>query len=151
METSTEVSARCEIAVQDGTGRAGRQGEELAGWLAPVVAALAPHAVSFAVRLADDEEMRTMNRDYRGKDAPTDVLSFPGESTAEGLHLGDLVICLQVAHGQAEEAGHDLQRELRELALHGLLHCLGHDHETDHGEMAELELELRDRWIGETR
>jgi probable rRNA maturation factor len=112
-----------------------------------VVTALAPTASSFAVRLTNDEEMRDLNRRYRGKDSTTDVLSFRGGSTPEGLHLGDLVISLPVARCQAVDAGHSLDRELRELGLHGILHCLGHDHETDDGEMSRLEISLREHWL----
>ncbi|MEZ5333362.1 MAG: rRNA maturation RNase YbeY [Thermoanaerobaculia bacterium] len=149
MTTSAHAPAHCEIAVQDATGRAGREAAALGAWLRPVLASLAPEATSFAVRLADDGEMRGLNRDYRGKDSTTDVLSFPGERTVEGTHLGDLVISIPVARRQAETAGHGLERELQELALHGVLHCLGHDHETDDGEMERLELALRARWLGE--
>lgn len=92
--------------------------------------------------------MRALNRDFRGKDATTDVLSFPGGSTPDGEHLGDVVISVPRARQQAAEAGHPVARELRVLLLHGLLHCLGHDHETDGGEMERLERRLRRRWIG---
>ena len=77
------------------------------------------------------------------------MLSFPGDETPEGHHLGDVVIAVPVAERQAAAAGHSLDRELRLLALHGLLHCLGYDHETDHGEMEAREDELRRRWIGD--
>jgi probable rRNA maturation factor len=91
--------------------------------------------------------MRTLNREHRGKDKTTDVLSFPGGGTPEGYHLGDIVISLPQAQRQAEVAGHSLDRELRVLLLHGVLHCLGHDHETDGGEMDRLERRLRRRWL----
>jgi probable rRNA maturation factor len=91
--------------------------------------------------------MRRLNRELRGKDKTTDVLSFPGGVTPEGYHLGDIVISLPQARRQAEEAGHSLGRELRILLLHGVLHCLGHDHETDDGTMNRLERRLRRRWI----
>jgi len=141
-----DIATRCEIAVLDATGSARRQGRTLAAWLEPVLAEVAPAAASLTVRLTDDAEMRELNRRYRGRDRTTDVLSFTGEATPEGRHLGDLVISLPVARRQAREAGHPLERELRELVLHGVLHCLGHDHETDEGEMAALELTLRERW-----
>ena len=91
--------------------------------------------------------MRRLNRTYRGKDAPTDVLSFPGQETPEGPHLGDVVIAVPVARRQAEAAGHSSERELRVLLLHGVLHCLGYDHETDDGTMERLERRLRRRWV----
>ena len=95
--------------------------------------------------------MRTLNRAYRNKDYATDVLSFPvfGTTTpsaggnAEAMFLGDIVIATGVAQRQAEEAGHPVSTELKVLALHGLLHLLGYDHETDDGEMAKAEARLR--------
>jgi probable rRNA maturation factor len=116
-------------------------------WLRDVVATLCPGAVSLAVRFVDDGEMRRIHHRYRGRDHATDVLSFPGEDTPEGRHLGDLVVSLETARRQAGEAGLELGREVRELLLHGVLHCLGHDHETDRGEMDRLELELRRRFL----
>jgi probable rRNA maturation factor len=94
------------------------------------------------VALVPDARVRALNRQYRQKDAPTDVLSFPAEEN--GL-LGDVVIAVGVARRQAHEAGHSLQTELRVLALHGLLHLLGYDHEHDDGQMARLERRLRQK------
>lgn len=92
--------------------------------------------------------MRSLNRVYRGKDKVTDVLSFPTErlpSTPadQPIELGDIVIAHGVAARQAKEAGHPLSREIRVLALHGLLHLLGYDHEADDGLMARVEERLR--------
>ena len=85
--------------------------------------------------------MRTLNRSYRRKNYATDVLSFPAESPM----LGDLVIATGVAKRQAREAGHSYHTELRVLALHGLLHLLGYDHEDpkDRGRMRRVEARLR--------
>jgi len=88
-----------------------------------------------------------LNSTYRGNEAPTDVLSFPGEAGVEGRHLGDIAICVPAARRQAEAAGHGLERELRVLVLHGVLHCLGHDHESDDGKMDALERRLRRRFL----
>ncbi len=136
-----------EIVLQNAAGHDGDAVARLERWLAELVAALAPDVDSFTGRLADDDEVQRWNARLRGHDRPTDVLSFPGETTPDGVHLGDVLIALPTARRQAERLGHPLDRELRELLLHGLLHCLGHDHETDDGEMAALELELRRRWI----
>jgi probable rRNA maturation factor len=119
----------------------------LAGWLAELVGELAPAHDSFAVRLVGERTMRAYNRDFRGTDKSTDVLSFPGESGPDGRHLGDVVIAVPRAAAQARERGHSLRREIRLLVLHGLLHCLGHDHERDGGEMERLERRLRRRWL----
>ena len=146
----------------------------LARWLASVAPAAARGEVTIV--LATDARVRTLNRDYRGKDYATDVLSFPteetdpspqpsprkrgegarntlaperGEGRVRGMalprHLGDIVIARGVAARQAREAGHALATELRILALHGLLHLLGYDHEDDAGEMARVEKRLRRR------
>ena len=99
--------------------------------------------------------MRALNRMFRGKDVATDVLSFPaegGDPAADSLQaargeapsLGDIVIASGVATRQAREHGHALGTELRVLALHGLLHLLGYDHETDEGRMARAELRLQE-------
>ncbi len=94
-----------------------------------------------AVVLAGDGLLRRLNREYRGKDRPTDVLSFPGEGGDEGL--GDVVISVPAATRNARREGHGVLRELDILALHGFLHILGHDHETDDGTMDRLEQRLR--------
>jgi probable rRNA maturation factor len=119
----------------------------LAGWLAELVAQLAPEFDSFAARFVGDRAMRALNRDYRALDRSTDVLSFGGASSPEGRHLGDVVISVPYARRQAAAKGHRLAVEIRILLLHGLLHCLGHDHERDSGEMERLERRLRRRHI----
>lgn len=93
-----------------------------------------------------------LNRDYRGIDTPTDVLSFPdGEREGDGAtYLGEIFIAPDVAQANAREYGAPFAREMAELHLHGLLHLLGHDHETDGGEMRALQRRLLDRladWI----
>jgi probable rRNA maturation factor len=92
------------------------------------------------VAIVPDRRIRDLNRRYRRTDRVTDVLSFPSE---ERGYLGDVVIAAGVARRQARDAGHSLQTELRVLALHGLLHLLGYDHERDAGRMARLEARLR--------
>jgi len=114
----------------------------LARWLAGVAPARARGEV--VVALVSDGRMRTLNRTYRGADYATDVLSFPAASVPGGeAVLGDIVIAMGVAGRQAAQAGHALQTELRVLALHGLLHLLGYDHEHDTGQMARVEARLR--------
>jgi probable rRNA maturation factor len=95
------------------------------------------------VLLADDRTLRRLNREFRGKDKPTDVLSFPAAEEFAAGHAGDLAISLETAARQAREHGHSLRDEVRVLLLHGLLHLSGMDHETDKGEMAAREAELR--------
>ncbi len=110
----------------------------LARWLEGAAPASARGLVTVAV--VTDARVRTLNRRYRNKDERTDVLSFPAEEAGQ---LGDVVIAKGVAARQAREAGHTVGTELRVLALHGLLHLLGHDHENDGGRMARLERRLR--------
>jgi len=110
----------------------------LARWLASLAPARARGAVTVAI--VPDTRVRLLNRQYRRKDTATDVLSFPSD---ERGYLGDIVIASGVARRQAAAGGHSLQTELRVLALHGLLHLLGYDHERDDGRMARLERRLR--------
>lgn len=105
---------------------------------------------SVSVLLSTDAELKRLNLQFRGKNKPTDVLSFPADSIP-GLpsahqHAGDLAVSLETASRQAAEHGHTLAAELRILLLHGLLHLAGLDHETDRGEMAARETELRSRF-----
>ena len=103
-----------------------------------------------SVALVSDARMRSLNRTYRGCDYATDVLSFPAagapsasQPPAVSPFLGEIVIARGVARRQAREAGHSESTELRVLALHGLLHLLGYDHEQDDGAMARMERKLR--------
>lgn len=113
--------------------------------------------VEISVLLVDNETIRTLNRDYRDKDAATDVLSFPMEEdlsdeTAPQIiggpterMLGDLVISVERAVEQAAEYGHAVERELAFLTVHGLLHLLGYDHER--GPDAEAEMQAEEKRI----
>jgi probable rRNA maturation factor len=99
------------------------------------------------VLLAGDKTLRRLNREFGGKDKTTDVLSFPAGASAvffaERELAGDLAISLETAGRQARAYGHSLEAEVKVLMLHGVLHLAGMDHETDGGEMAEREAELR--------
>jgi len=110
----------------------------LARWLESVAPPRARGSVTIA--LVPDARVQALNREFRNKDTPTDVLSFPA---GEPGQLGDVVIAVGVALRQAKAAGHALGTELRVLALHGLLHLLGYDHEQDDGRMERLERRLR--------
>lgn len=156
------TAAPCEVQLQNPNRYPEVGARRLRPWLTPVIAALAPGARSFVARFVSDREMRQLNRHYRNKDSTTDVLSFEGDyqPSAPGSpqsapaepaprldHLGDVVIAVPTARRQALEAGHGIEREIQELLLHGVLHCLGHDHETDDGTMERLERRLRRRFI----
>jgi probable rRNA maturation factor len=108
-----------------------------------------------SVLLTRDSTLRRLNREFRGQDRPTDVLSFPAAQVPKARPLqkkaqtplaGDLAISLDTAARQARSFDHSLETELRVLILHGLLHLAGEDHETDNGEMAAHEEKLRRRF-----
>jgi probable rRNA maturation factor len=97
----------------------------------------------FDCLITGDADLRRLNREFRGLDYATDVLSFPAAPPA--VHLGDLAISLARARAQAREFGHDIEHEVEILMLHGVLHLLGFDHETDGGQMARAEKRWRTR------
>lgn len=101
--------------------------------------------VELSMLLTDDPGIQALNATWRGKDSPTDVLSFPQD---DEIVLGDLVISLPTAGRQADERGTTLRDELRVLTLHGLLHLLGYDHEHDEAEAAEM-AEAEGRLMGQ--
>jgi len=99
------------------------------------------------VLLTTDAALRKLNRNFRGKDQATDVLSFPAEGIGAEEIAGDLAISVPTALRQAVEQGHTLSTEIKVLILHGLLHLFGYDHEADNGKMARRERLLRARLI----
>lgn len=94
----------------------------------------------FHCRITGDADLERWNARYRGKKTPTDVLSFPSDGSAG---LGDIAISLQRARVQAREWGHETEDEIRILMLHGVLHLLGMDHESDSGQMRRAERRWR--------
>ncbi len=128
------------LIADDSPARTATRG--LAAWLRGVAPRGARGVVSLA--LVSDRTMRRLNRRYARHDAVTDVLSFPAAGPPVGIpFLGDVVIATGVARRQARAAGHSVGHEVKVLALHGLLHLLGHDHHGDGGKMARLEARLR--------
>ncbi len=98
------------------------------------------------VLLTSDAAMRDLNRRFRGKNKPTDVLSFPAENLVQNQNeKGDVAISVETALRQSVEQGHTLGIEIKVLMLHGVLHLAGYDHETDAGEMQRRERSLRAR------
>jgi probable rRNA maturation factor len=154
------MSDRLHVVVSGDRGRPVRV-PGLAAWLRRVAPAAARGTVGIAI--VSDARVRTLNRTYRRKDYATDVLSFPVTANPESRatresrpspesripnpaadrYLGDIVIARGVARRQARDAGHAEATEIRVLALHGLLHLLGYDHERDDGRMAREEQRLR--------
>jgi len=107
-----------------------------------------PTAAELTVVFLNNKQMQTYNSKYRKKNYPTDVLSFPVDEAVDGeRYLGDLLISVPKAAAQALEKGHSLSREIRILLLHGILHLLGYDHETDNGQMDRLERRLQKEFL----
>jgi probable rRNA maturation factor len=124
------------------------------GFVRRVRSALNLRGRAFNVCFVDDREIERLNFGYRGKRRPTDVLSFPWSNGRQASDiagrelrgfLGDVVISTETARRNARREGHSTATEIRWLVLHGVLHLLGYDHETDQGEMTALELTLRAR------
>jgi len=140
MPMSTGRRRPLRVVVTDRLGRAVPD-QGLGRWLVRIAPGRARGGL--VVVLVSDAHMRQLNRRFAGHDRVTDVLTFRAPGPAD--RLGDVVIATGVAARQARRAGHTLRTELRVLALHGLLHALGHDHHTDRGAMARLERRLRRR------
>ena len=151
------AAARLHVKVACPDARTARQGLATRG-LGPWLVKIAPASArgDLSVAIVSDRRMRALNRQFRGKDEVTDVLSFPDRSSSAPstfalratadrsvAFLGDIVIADGVAKRQAKEAGHKIQTEIRVLALHGLLHLMGYDHGADDGKMARAEARLR--------
>ena len=101
---------------------------------------------SAALFVCSDEEIRALNKEYRGIDAPTDVLSFPSGSEnpeSGGIFLGDIAISLPTALRQSVKSGHPLGHELVLLIVHGVLHLLGYDHSTKDEERIMWDLQKK--------
>jgi probable rRNA maturation factor len=115
-------------------------------WAEAVLAAAAPGRRStVSILLCGDARMRRLNREFRKVDRPTDVLSFPAP---EPPFLGDVAVDVPYAARQARKRKHSLEREVQLLVAHGVLHLLGHDHETDDGTMFRLQRRLVTRVFG---
>lgn len=109
----------------------------------------APKAQGISISYVDDRIMRRLNREHRGINQTTDVLSFPAEAEKGAFpHLGDLVVCLPVAEKMAKKLGVSRRREVETLVIHGFLHLCGHDHEKDKGEMMRLQEQAEKDFLG---
>ena len=110
---------------------------------------LAPAAQGISISYVDDRAMRKLNREHRGINQTTDILSFPAHpEKGAWQHLGDLVISLPTAEKMAKKLGVSRRREIETLVIHGFLHLCGHDHEKDAGEMLALQQELEREFLG---
>ena len=143
------------VDLNDSTGSAAAS--RLADAARSLLALLEHEGAELSIMLVDDAHMRRLNHEWRGKDQPTDVLSFPQLESdegpfadEEGMPLGDVVISVETARAQAEAGGWTLEEELNRLLLHGILHLLGYDHENGGEEerrMKAEELRLADALV----
>ncbi|KAF0146612.1 MAG: putative rRNA maturation factor, partial [Rhodospirillaceae bacterium] len=149
LETLPEVEQVCRAAAfaAVATGWRRRNGK---GRLFPLPDSLPDEGLELAILLADDVWVRDLNRDYRGMDQPTNVLSFaaldaPDEPSCPGepLALGDVVLALQTIQREAEQRAIPLADHLRHLVIHGVLHLLGYDHQEDDTAEVMEQLEVR--------
>ncbi|MEZ8195982.1 MULTISPECIES: rRNA maturation RNase YbeY [Vibrio] len=132
-----------QLAVENESGLPSEK--DIQGWLDKTITQFQPQA-ELTVRIVDEQESHQLNYDYRGKDKPTNVLSFPFEAPP-GIEidlLGDLIICRQVVEKEAEEQSKPLLAHWAHMVVHGSLHLLGYDHiENDEAEeMESLETEI---------
>ncbi|MBI2838695.1 MAG: rRNA maturation RNase YbeY [Acidobacteria bacterium] len=127
-----------DVVVKNFSRAASVDREKVASLVADVGARLSVDG-GCSVVFVSDERMRGYNRRYRAKDGTTDVLSFPAGSAG---YFGDIVISMPQMLSQAHDAGRPAAEEARHLIVHGFLHLLGYDHETDDGEMRRLETRL---------
>ena len=115
-----------------------------AGFAEKALDAIGKNGSSATIAFISDTAIEKLNKQFRGIDKATDVLSFPADGPDE-RNLGDIAISVETAASQAKEAGLAFDDEIAQLILHGLLHLSGYDHETDNGEMNSIELKLRDK------
>ena len=140
--TVSAHSSRPGAVEVDRSVRSGPEARAVSGWAEGCLRAAGKGKGSLSVLLCGDVRMRTLNRVWRGKDVPTDVLSFPAGEAGPAPFLGDVAIDVPYAARQARRLGHSLRREVQVLLAHGILHLLGHDHETDDGTMFDLQRRL---------
>ena len=116
---------------------------QIRAWVRAALDVDGPQGGQITVRIVDAEEGQALNRDYRGKDYATNVLSFPYDT--DPIVCGDLVICAPVVEREAREQGKPLHAHYAHLVVHGLLHLQGYDHET--GEQDAIKMESRERIV----
>ena len=116
---------------------------QIRAWVRAALDVDGPRGGQITVRIVDADEGQALNRDYRGKDYATNVLSFPYDT--DPIVCGDLVICAPLVEREAREQGKPLNAHYAHLVVHGLLHLQGYDHET--GEQDAIEMESRERIV----
>lgn len=129
--------------------------DEILEWILKILKELEKDDCYLSVSFTDNRGIRDLNREYRGKDKETDVLSFSqiegDEFDFDNKFLGDIIISVPYASEQAVSLGHSLMSEVKYLILHGFLHLLGYDHDEDEkGDMSRIEKEVYEKLTGET-
>jgi len=117
-------------------------------WAHKILSIMEREDVELSVVLTDNEHIRELNREYLGRDKPTNVISFPqqeGEGFA-GNHMGDVVISVEKACEEADECGIDTPGRIKQLLVHGICHLSGYDHE-DTSEDKVIEMEAAEEWV----
>ena len=117
---------------------------ELRRWVRMVLQHLDQTQAELSLALVTDPEIHDLNRRYRGKDRPTDVLSFPLADALQPSLLGEVVISVETAARQAQRRGHSLPEELQTLLIHGVLHLVGYDHEVSRSEAIRMHRKERE-------
>ncbi|MBI3248070.1 MAG: rRNA maturation RNase YbeY [Deltaproteobacteria bacterium] len=118
--------------------------KELRQWMRRILRHLSQPQAELSLALVTDSEIHRLNRQYRGKDKPTDVLSFPLADAVQPTLLGDVVISVETATRQAQRRRHSLPEELQTLLIHGILHLLGYDHEISRSEAIRMHRKERE-------
>ncbi len=96
----------------------------------------------FELIIVDNDTIQSINKEYRNIDKPTDVLSFPLDVNCKGMPIGSIIISSDKVNEMANKLNHSIEAEFKLLLIHGLLHLIGYDHETDNGKMREKEEEI---------
>ncbi|MCH1500977.1 MAG: rRNA maturation RNase YbeY [Litoricolaceae bacterium] len=121
------------IEFDDATGHCPVAPDTVSHWCETLLKAEQQNDIEVAIRIVDANESQTLNRTYRGKDSPTNVLSFPAEMTIpeEPVLLGDIAICWPVVVREAKEQAKSIEHHLAHMVIHGCFHLLGYDHDND--------------------
>lgn len=125
------LNAECYVQIES-DARSIPDQEHLIGWVNRVLQHVNATGGELSIRIVDSAESQQLNHDYRGKDKPTNVLSFPlADDNLPIAVLGDLVICATVVEQEAQQQGKNIEAHWAHMVVHGVLHLLGYDHEHD--------------------
>lgn len=143
-ENSAAVAPRHGLSIGISGRAPGVSRTALRQWVRAILLCLEQTLVELSLALVTDPQIHDLNQRYRGKDKPTDVLSFPLADDLQPWLLGDVVISVETAARQAQRRGHTLPDELQTLLIHGILHLLGYDHEVSRREAIRMRRKERE-------